>query len=181
MAEDDVVVPDTGDLQGRSLTTKAVKLTASQSRDVDVLVYSDAAGTKNIPMRVMGYEELMGQSSTSGFTFDLSDSYADAGEKVTLTVTAPKRRGYDLAVTIAYLSETEANMWPVLVTTETSLAQAAEGANLETMFRSLLAKASAKRVPTTRAGMPKFSGAVRGPTKWIPGLGRIELPPPPAR
>ncbi len=179
---DSVVVPDVSDPEGSSLTTKAIKVERGKSRTVDVMMYSDKPGAHRIGVRVLGYEELMGQKSTTGFSYDPSTTYAQTGSAFQVTIQAPKSDGYDLAVTLSYLSDTDATLWPVLVTTK-ALASGnglQAGADIETAFRRLAASARARRVPTTTAGLPKPVKYADGSfEKWVPGFGRLLIPPPP--
>jgi len=180
---DSVVVPDISDPQGGSLTTKAIQVERGKSRTIDVMMYSETSDSRQVGVRVMGYEELMGQTSTTGFTYSPAQLYAETGSTFQVTIKA-KKDGYDLAVTLSYNSDTDVTMWPVLVTTR-SLASGDSlqaGTDIEATFRRFAASARARRVPTTSAGLPKTAKHADGSfEKWVPGFGRVLIPPPPQR
>lgn len=116
LVDDDAFVPDYRTQQ--YLKTKALRVPPGTSRDVDVLVYSDQPGSQNVPFRALSYEEMYGQPSKSGFTFELASNYGRVGSTMKLKVTAPKATAFDIVVMLAYTGGESADFWPVLVTND---------------------------------------------------------------
>ncbi len=121
-AEDEALVPDYGVGGGgtgaETIRTKAIRVAPGKSREVEMLVWSDKSSSVDVPLRVLAYNEFYGNGTSTGFTFDVEPSYAKPGEKVKLTITAPKARAYDIAIGLAYTGKQAAHFWPLLVTND---------------------------------------------------------------
>ena len=112
---DDAIVPDYGGGYNKTIRTKAIRVKPGGTATVDVTMYSDEAAGVNVPLRVMSFNEFYGQPSQSGYTYKLSSTRAKTGDTLQLTVEAPTELAYDVAVTMAYTSDTSVHFWPVLV------------------------------------------------------------------
>jgi hypothetical protein len=112
---DDAIVPDYGGGYNKTIRTKAIRVKPGGSATVDVLMYSDETAGISVPLRVMSFSEFYGGASQSGYSYKLSSTRAKTGETLQLTVEAPTELAYDVAVTMAYTSDTSVHFWPVLV------------------------------------------------------------------
>lgn len=112
---DDALVPDYGGGYNKTITTKAIRVKPGGSRTVDVQMYSDEASGVSVPLRVMSFNEFYGGANESGFSYKLSTTRAKTGSTVQMTIDAPTELAYDVAVTMAYTSDTSVHFWPVLI------------------------------------------------------------------
>ncbi|MDB4946256.1 MAG: hypothetical protein JWP97_5790 [Labilithrix sp.] len=157
LVDDDVEVPDLQD-QTKSLTTKAVKVPAGGSRSIDVVIYSDQAGTPQVPLRALSYADFQGGGQSSGVKYALSKDYAKVGETIKVQISASAAATDDMLVMMAYTGEQSAHYWPVYV----SVGPAAARANVpSTMMQKV--RRSGPRL--TQLGMGK--GLLR-PTALTP-------------
>lgn len=114
--QDTATVPDYGSTGlTEYIDVKAIRVAPGTTKSADVLVYSDVPHSQQVPMRALAYDEFYGGTATSGFTFELDQSYGTVGDKVKLKITAPSKVGYEIVVMLAYTGERSANYWPVLV------------------------------------------------------------------
>lgn len=112
---DDAVVPDYGGGYNKTIRTKAIRVKPGGSRTVDVQMYSDEASGVSVPVRVMSFNEFYGGTNESDFSYTISTTHAKTGSTFQLTVEAPSDLAYDVAVTMAYTSDTSVHFWPVLI------------------------------------------------------------------
>lgn len=118
MPQDTALVPDM--TQAVNIDTKAIRIQPGASRTVDVLVYSDRPA-QGVSIVAQSFEQMMGAQETTGFTYSLSKSVANAGETIKLTITAPATVAYDFAALSATVG-TETHYWPVLVVNDDAAA-----------------------------------------------------------
>lgn len=112
---DDAIVPDYGGGFNKTIRTKAIRVKPGGSRTIDVQMYSDEAAGVSVPVRVMSFNEFYGGTNESGFSYSLSSTRAKTGETIQMTIDAPTDLAYDVAVTMAYTSDTSVHFWPVLI------------------------------------------------------------------
>lgn len=154
-AEDPVDVPDLRD-QNKTLTTKAISVKAGGSRTVDALVYSDQAAKTTVPMRAISHADFGGGGGPSGFTFTVSQNQAKVGEKVQITIDAPKKAGYDIMVMTAYTGPDSAHYWPILVVTDDFASARAPRVPEPEAFARLRGQLTPHaRRPSTKLGIPQ--------------------------
>ncbi len=158
-AEDPVEVPDYGaPNHNATVTTKAISIKPGGSRTVDAIVYSDQAGTPLVPMRALSHADFGGTGQPSGFSYSLSEDRVKVGQRVQITIDAPKEPGYDILVMTAYTGPDSAHYWPVLVVTDNFAGARAPGqpppeaiAKLQNLFGTRVSHGR----PSTKLGIPR--------------------------
>lgn len=169
---DDALVPDYGSIS-RYVKTKAIRVPPGQTKKVDVLIYSDQAGSQLVPLRAMSYQQFYaGTGEKTGFVFTLDQTHGKVGETVEISIKAPKEPGYDLLMMLAYTSKTAAHYWPVLVINDDGSEVGAGRPSVPTFPTRPRASRDGERAATSPIGIR----ALRPVTKL--GMGR-RLPPSP--
>jgi hypothetical protein len=148
---DDAVVPDYGGGYNKTIRTKAIRVKPGGSRTVDVTMYSDEAAGVSVPLRVMSFNEFYGGTNQSGFSYSLSTTRAKTGSTVQMTIEAPTELAYDVAVTMAYTSDSSVHFWPVLILNDDE----PDPPKNNMMNAGTASAAATKRVAVTRANLPK--------------------------
>ena len=69
-------------------------------------------------MRALSHADFGGTGKPSGFSYSLSEDRVKVGQRVQITIDAPKAPGYDILVMTAYTGPDSAHYWPVLVVTD---------------------------------------------------------------
>jgi hypothetical protein len=116
-AEDVAIVPSTLP-NVPDITTKAIRVTAGQSRAVNVLVYSDQPRAEPIQLRAITFNEFIAgmrdEHDAMGYRYTVEPSVAKVGDIVSLRIDAPTATKYDLLVVVAQTSDST-TYWPALV------------------------------------------------------------------
>ncbi len=158
-AEDLVDVPDYGSPNhSATITTKAISIKAGGSRTVDAIVYSDQAGTPLVPMRALSHADFGGTGKPSGFSYSLSEDRVKVGQRVQITIDAPKAPGYDILVMTSYTGPDSAHYWPVLVVTDDFAGARAPGQpppEAIAKLRNLFGTRAPQGRPSTKLGIPR--------------------------
>jgi hypothetical protein len=171
VTEDSAVVPS--QVPGvPDVTTKAIRVKAGQSREVDVLVYADQPHAELVPFRALTFDEfttgMANGPNATGYKYSVTPSCGKVGDTVTVTITSPITTSYDLLVMVAYTSDTSVNYWPVLVVNDQAPATTPPAPKpipkMPPAFARLLAGASGRASPrtTTRGMTPAAVRALHG-------------------